>query len=414
MTTGTTDRSTLPYFQEQAKSMYQTYLGREGDEEGINYWAGELAKGGSANAFADNFKESARVTLNDYLTTGDSDYAEYLNKDLNDPATAGSYTSSDRRTNARSGLTGNVFEKLYGDDTVTGSGGGTGTGGAGGGGTPRMRVNRRDFDGPTPWNVTGDQTVQGQLARVLAQDSPLMQQARTRAAQRSNATGTLNTSMASTAAESAMIDAATPIAERDAATFAESGRFNADSSNVFTRDMNQRVWDAETANFNVRASEWDSGSQKATLDRGYINALTEAKNQYAEKLAAISSNTQMDSALKKETLENLRNTYNTIIGNYSRMLGWDPKSWLIAAEPMNASGGGSSPTGTAGSQVLGTGRTANEEYQAYRATGGNLMFDQWMDLYGWQLGGGPGNASSSPSANSSSTPGPSGDDGGPR
>ena len=56
----------------------------------------------------------------------------------------------------------------------------------------------------------------GRVASITAKDSPLMQRAQGRAAQAMNARGLSNSSMAVGAAESAVIDAATPLAQTDA------------------------------------------------------------------------------------------------------------------------------------------------------------------------------------------------------
>lgn len=83
----------------------------------------------------------------------------------------------------------------------------------------------------TDWKVDKPQTVQGQIAGIVDSGSPLMKQAETRALQRANARGMLNSSMAVGAAQGAVYDAAMPIAQQDANTFARSGEFNASEAN---------------------------------------------------------------------------------------------------------------------------------------------------------------------------------------
>lgn len=80
---------------------------------------------------------------------------------------------------------------------------------------------------PTDWKVDANQTVQGQMDGLLAKNSPLMQRAETRANQESVRRGLLNSSMAVGAAQGAVIDAAMPMAQQDAGTYAESARSNA-------------------------------------------------------------------------------------------------------------------------------------------------------------------------------------------
>jgi len=70
-------------------------------------------------------------------------------------------------------------------------------------------------------------TVQGQLTSVLDKGSPLMDRASTKAAQAMNGKGLLNSSLAVSAGQSALYDAALPIAQQDAKTFADAGQTNA-------------------------------------------------------------------------------------------------------------------------------------------------------------------------------------------
>ena len=136
---------------------------------------------------------------------------------------------------------------------------------------PSTGINLSQLQGPINWSVTPDQTVQKQLEQIIAADSPLMQQARTQALQQANARGLLNSSMAVTAGQSAVLEAATPIAQQDASTYARAGEFNANSANTFARDNNAFVRDAFMADFNLGANEWAAQQeferQYKTLDR---------------------------------------------------------------------------------------------------------------------------------------------------
>lgn len=124
------------------------------------------------------------------------------------------------------------------------------------GGMPTTGINLSQVQTATPWEVAKNQTVQSQLEQIIAADSPLMQQARMRALQAANQRGLLNSSMAVSAGESALYDAAMPIAQQDASTYADAGRFNADAQNTFSRDNNAFVRDAFMADFNLAANEW--------------------------------------------------------------------------------------------------------------------------------------------------------------
>lgn len=81
--------------------------------------------------------------------------------------------------------------------------------------TAQHKPEERSFDG-SRYNMTPDQTVEHRLEGILSKDSPLMQRAATSGMQYGNSRGLLNSSMAAGAAQGAMIDRATPIAQQDA------------------------------------------------------------------------------------------------------------------------------------------------------------------------------------------------------
>lgn len=159
---------------------------------------------------------------------------------------------------------------------------------------PKTGINLSQLQGMTRWDVTPNETVRSQLQQIIADDSPLMQQARARAMQTANTRGLLNSSMAMTAADSAMYDAAMPIAQQDASTYARAGEFNAGQANTFSRDNNAFVRDAYMADFNVGANEWAAQRQwdrdYKTLDRqqqlqlerdAILNGYQSARDQFA-------------------------------------------------------------------------------------------------------------------------------------
>lgn len=118
---------------------------------------------------------------------------------------------------------------------------------------------------PVGFNVDKNQTVAGQVDNLIAKDSPLMQQATTRAMQRSNASGLLHSSSAVGAGESALIGAALPIAQQDASTY------NAAHTNT------QNATNA-ALNFGAQAANTASG-QNAQLGTSVSMANAEAANK---------------------------------------------------------------------------------------------------------------------------------------
>lgn len=85
---------------------------------------------------------------------------------------------------------------------------------------------------PKATTVTPNQTVQGQVAGIIEADSPLMQQARRRADEASNARGMLNSSIGIGAAHGAVLDAAMPIATQDASTHFQANQKTVDAQNA--------------------------------------------------------------------------------------------------------------------------------------------------------------------------------------
>lgn len=301
-----------------------------------------------------------------------------------------------------------------GADWYSGGGGGAGSGG----GNVISAIG-----GPQRWNVDRNQTVAGQLETILASDSPLMQQARTRAMQAAAREGRLNTSMAGTGGEAALIDAAMDIARPDADRYGAAAQSNAEAENVFTRDANAFTRDRDNANFNLNANDWaaqrdfdrqmardrsldsmqaareaadrqfrsgeaaadrvfrlgeagadrafrsgesaldraaqiqrdesanaftlrrdetgnanqvsrENAAEQATVRRGYMNSINDARSQFASRYADINANPNIGAEAKAETIRGLVTTYNTLISNYASLLGWTAKDWLIDSDDM--------------------------------------------------------------------------------
>lgn len=178
---------------------------------------------------------------------------------------------------------------------------------------PTTGIGLDQIEGPSRWDIDADQTVAGQLSKILANDSPLMQQARARALQQMSGRGLTNSSMAQSAADSAMYDQAMQIAQQDANTYADRGRFNTESSNTFSRDNNAFVRDAFMADFNLAANDWLAEqnfnreykmldkSQQQELERmavanGYQSARDQYLNQWQKEAAAQSNDWQKEAA----------------------------------------------------------------------------------------------------------------------
>ena len=110
--------------------------------------------------------------------------------------------------------------------------------------TPGSTTTAAQFDPVQRQVDAAKETTAGQLQGIMAQDSPLMQQARAQAKQGMAARGLINSSMAQGAGVAAMLERATPIAAADAGTYSNQaltnqqavntgGQFNVGQQNTF-------------------------------------------------------------------------------------------------------------------------------------------------------------------------------------
>lgn len=147
---------------------------------------------------------------------------------------------------------------------------------------------------PNAFAVTPEQTASGQIKSLIDENSPLMQQAQTRAAQKMNERGLLNSSQAIGAGQAALYEAATPIATANAAAY----------NNAMTNTVNAQNREAE---FRANAAN-TAATQNAQLgtNTNQFNAaaVNLAGGQTAEinsraDLAALQGNTSVSIADKQ-------------------------------------------------------------------------------------------------------------------
>lgn len=103
-----------------------------------------------------------------------------------------------------------------------------------------------------PFTVAPEATVASNVKGLIDADSPLMQQAATRAAGQMNARGLLNSSQAVGAGQAALYDAALPIAQADAATYARAGEQTTLAKNA--AESQRANIETSTSQFNANAS----------------------------------------------------------------------------------------------------------------------------------------------------------------
>jgi len=158
--------------------------------------------------------------------------------------------------------------------------------------TPATATTAAQFD-PVQREVdAAKETTAGQLKGIMAEDSPLMQQARAQAQQGMAARGLLNSSMAQGAGVAAMLEKATPIAAADAGTYFNQGvtnqqaantggQFNASSQNQFGLQKGSQAFTASQAELErgqqttMLKSQQDFAGAQANLDRAQQVALTD-------------------------------------------------------------------------------------------------------------------------------------------
>ena len=141
----------------------------------------------------------------------------------------------------------------------------------------------------TPWNVTADQTAAAQIASLTDRNSPLNVQARTQALEGMNARGLINSSIAETAGQQAVLGVAKDIGTVDAATFAKAAGYNADQWNQFEL-LNRNLTNAEkiariqqeTSKYStdVGASTSKYGTDASSATSKYSTDANTASNKY--------------------------------------------------------------------------------------------------------------------------------------
>jgi hypothetical protein len=147
-------------------------------------------------------------------------------------------------------------------------------------------------------DIKEEETVSGQLNKLLAEDSPYVQSARNKALEQGNSRGLLSSSLTAGAGERAAIDAAAPIAAQDASTYAASGlsaqNANQDVSLTGYKSAldlkNASMISAQNANQDMTSigykSALDLASQSELSKQGAEQNLTADEKRAAQNLTA--------------------------------------------------------------------------------------------------------------------------------
>lgn len=117
---------------------------------------------------------------------------------------------------------------------------------------------------------TAKETTAGQLQSIIAEDSPLMQQARAQAKQGMAQRGLINSSMSQGAGVAAMLERATPIAAADASVFGNRALSNQNAVNT-----GGQFNAAQQNQFGLQTGQQGFAAAQAALDRAQQTAITD-------------------------------------------------------------------------------------------------------------------------------------------
>lgn len=166
-----------------------------------------------------------------------------------------------------------------------------------------------------PITVGTNDTVQGQLGSILSDpNNPLMVQASTAGKQYANKRGMLDSSIGAGSAESAMISAATPIAQQDASTNFTAKQQNSQgalSADTFNADVGSRTnmfnagaaKDIFTANMDTNNKLAIANVQAMANDSGIMGDLGKTYMSLYQQIAA---DPNMTPEVKTATMNNLQ------------------------------------------------------------------------------------------------------------
>jgi hypothetical protein len=190
---------------------------------------------------------------------------------------------------------------------------------------------------PTQWNVTPNQTVQGQMAGMIDRNNPFYQQWATAGAQDAAARGfTGNSSIRDTGIMDSVMRNATPIATADASTYAKAAGYNADMPNQFAMKNADMAQQSALANLSADTQKFVAGlsaqtqhdvanmnnqSQAAISQAHDANSALiasnsnakEAYNNYVAAVAQIDQNDKMDAAAKQTAIITQTQIFNNAI-----------------------------------------------------------------------------------------------------
>jgi len=301
----------------QLNDIYQSNLGRSLDKSGMDYYsqmANERGLDWVRNSIANS--DEARI----YQQRGTGAYVSALDqvdgfsyRNTSDIANTQARDATDYAllSNAmRQGVEDGRFTVVQGDNGETlyrSQNGGLYT--VTGAPAPQQ-------SGPARTTVSRNQTAAGQLDDMLASNSPLMQRAAMQGRQYANARGLLNSSMASEAAQGAMIDRATPIAQQDANTYFQNSQANADrQQQAYMANLNyqnQRGLNEQGYGFDMGRMQQQFNNEMQRMGYAYELDQRNVPQNYAANISAqtlqnvqaIQADPNLEPAAKQAAIKN--------------------------------------------------------------------------------------------------------------
>lgn len=196
--------------------------------------------------------------------------------------------------------------------------------------------------GVTPYTVDPNATVAGQIKGIIAEGSPLMQQAEAGARAQMNSRGLINSSDAITAGQSAVLGAALPIAQADAATFDKAATNTTTAKNTEAGATAQatNTGSLQQSQLETQNSQFNTGQTNASLSQA-----TTASNQQllqgligSQQLKSIDAQGVVQTQLQKmsddnkvilQSSQNAAQLYNTML-QYMAAVTTDPRMTMDA------------------------------------------------------------------------------------
>lgn len=207
---------------------------------------------------------------------------------------------------------------------------------------------------PALGQVSGNETVQGQMAGLLDSNNPYMRIAEGRALQQANSRGILNSTMAVGAAQKANIEAALPIAQQDAQAYRQQTlanqevtnqgqQFNAQQDNAMkleNLDTSVKTWSQQSQQshdqFMSNLDQWKQlgkidAEAYANLKGKYVDSISELHNNMLMNISEIQTATDITAEAKATMIQQQQamgqSSINAMIGLYKAVPMWQ-QNWL--------------------------------------------------------------------------------------